>query len=215
MNRSFVFPLSVIAILSASYASAETVSVGQFSKGLLTGWEEKIFKGTTQYQLQRDGNTQVLAATVADGASGMFKRIKVDLTRTPYLNWRWKVDKAWPALDEKTKGGDDYPARLYVVVQRGLFGVSSKSINYVWASQQPVESVWVNAFTTQAILIAVESGDKNVKQWRSYKRNVKTDLRQTFNEDFDQIDIVAVMSDGDNSQQSGRAYFGDIWFSDK
>ncbi|MGL5251334.1 MAG: DUF3047 domain-containing protein, partial [Enterovibrio sp.] len=52
-------------------------------------------------------------------------------------------------------------------------------------------------------------------QWRSYKRNVKADLRQAFNEDFNQIDIVAVMSDGDNSQQSGRAYFGDIWFSDK
>ncbi|MGL5291947.1 MAG: DUF3047 domain-containing protein, partial [Vibrionaceae bacterium] len=38
---------------------------------------------------------------------------------------------------------------------------------------------------------------------------------QAFNEDFSHIDIVALMSDGDNSKQSGRAYFGDIWFSDK
>ncbi|MGL6177071.1 MAG: DUF3047 domain-containing protein [Vibrionaceae bacterium] len=215
MNKSFMYQLSAIAILSSSYVSAETVPVGQFSQGLLTGWEDRVFKGTTQYQLQRDGNTQVLAATVSDGASGKFKRIKIDLNRTPYLNWRWKVDQAWAGLDEKTKGGDDYPARLYVVVQRGLLGISSKTVNYVWASQQPVDSVWVNAFTTQAILIAVESGDKNIQQWRSYKRNVKADLRQAFNEDFNQIDIVAVMSDGDNSQQSGRAYFGDIWFSDK
>ncbi|MGL4735152.1 MAG: DUF3047 domain-containing protein [Enterovibrio sp.] len=215
MNKSFMYQLSAIAILSSSYVSAETVPVGQFSQGLLTGWEDRVFKGTTQYQLQRDGNTQVLAATVSDGASGKFKRIKIDLNRTPYLNWRWKVDQAWAGLDEKTKGGDDYPARLYVVVQRGLLGISSKTVNYVWASQQPVDSVWVNAFTTQAILIAVESGGKNIQQWRSYKRNVKADLRQTFNEDFNQIDIVAVMSDGDNSQQSGRAYFGDIWFSDK
>ncbi|MGL5249776.1 MAG: DUF3047 domain-containing protein, partial [Enterovibrio sp.] len=208
MNKSFMYQLSAIAILSSSYVSAETVPVGQFSQGLLTGWEDRVFKGTTQYQLQRDGNTQVLAATVSDGASGKFKRIKIDLNRTPYLNWRWKVDQAWAGLDEKTKGGDDYPARLYVVVQRGLLGISSKTVNYVWASQQPVDSVWVNAFTTQAILIAVESGDKNIQQWRSYKRNVKADLRQAFNEDFNQIDIVAVMSDGDNSQQSGRAYFG-------
>lgn len=215
MNKSFMYQLSAIAILSSSYVSAETVPVGQFSQGLLTGWEDRVFKGTTQYQLQRDGNTQVLAATVSDGASGKFKRIKIDLKRTPYLNWRWKVDQAWTGLDEKTKGGDDYPARLYVVVQRGLLGISSKTVNYVWASQQLVDSVWVNAFTTQAILIAVESGDKNIQQWRSYKRNVKADLRQAFNEDFNQIDIVAVMSDGDNSQQSGRAYFGDIWFSDK
>ncbi|MGL4827434.1 MAG: DUF3047 domain-containing protein [Vibrionaceae bacterium] len=215
MNKSFMYQLSAIAILSSSYVSAETVPIGQFSQGLLTGWEDRVFKGTTQYQLQRDGNTQVLAATVSDGASGKFKRIKIDLNRTPYLNWRWKVDQAWAGLDEKTKGGDDYPARLYVVVQRGLLGISSKTVNYVWASQQPVDSVWVNAFTTQAILIAVESGDKNIQQWRSYKRNVKADLRQAFNEDFNQIDIVAVMSDGDNSQQSGRAYFGDIWFSDK
>ncbi|MBM5574976.1 DUF3047 domain-containing protein [Deefgea sp. CFH1-16] len=54
---------------------------------------------------------------------------------------------------------------------------------------------------------------KTPSKWRNYKRNVKADLKQAFGEDFTQIDIVALMSDGDNSQQSGRAYFGDIWFT--
>ncbi|MGL4996787.1 MAG: DUF3047 domain-containing protein, partial [Deefgea sp.] len=159
------------------------------------------------------GQTQVLVANVAGGASGKFKKVKIDLNRTPYLNWRWKVDQAWIGLNEKTKAGDDYPARLYVVVERGLLGISSKTVNYVWASQQPVGSLWPNAFTSQAALIAVESGNQNTQQWRSYKRNVKADFKNAFGEDFAQIDVVALMSDGDNSQQSGRASFGDIWFT--
>lgn len=213
MKQLPIFSSGICWMMSAFTLRAETIPVGQFSQGQLAGWEDKAFKGMTQYQLQRDGQTQVLAAEVMGGASGKFKKIKIDLNRTPYLNWRWKVDQAWPGLNEKTKAGDDYPARLYVVVERGLLGISSKTVNYVWASQQPVGSLWPNAFTSQAALIAVESGNQNVRQWRTYKRNVKADLKEAFGENFTQIDAIAVMSDGDNSQQSGRACFGDIWFT--
>ncbi|AZN36178.1 DUF3047 domain-containing protein [Iodobacter ciconiae] len=213
MKPLISYLLSISFLISTHLVKAETTAVGLFSQGQLGGWEEKTFKGTTHYKLQPEGSAQVLAATISGGASGKFKKIKIDLNRTPYLNWRWKVDQTWLGLNEKTKSGDDYPARLYVVVERGLFGISSKTVNYVWASQQSVGSLWPNAFTTQAALIAVESGNKNIQQWRSYKRNVKADLRQAFGEDFTHIDAVALMSDGDNSQQTGRAYFGDIWFT--
>jgi len=213
MKQFPIFALGICLVMSAYPLRAASIPVGQFSQGQLAGWEDKSFKGSTQYQLLRDGQTQVLVANVAGGASGKFKKVKIDLNRTPYLNWRWKVDQAWLGLNEKTKAGDDYPARLYVVVERGLLGISSKTVNYVWASQQPVGSLWPNAFTSQAALIAVESGNQNTQQWRSYKRNVKADLKHAFGEDFMQIDIVALMSDGDNSQQSGRAFFGDIWFT--
>ena len=196
MNKLMLHCFGVSLVLISGVACAETVSVAQFSQGQLTGWEDKTFKGQTQYQLQQEGNTQVLAATVAGGASGKFKKVNIDLNRTPYLNWRWKVDQAWQGLNEKTKAGDDYPARLYVVVERGLLGISSKTVNYVWASQQKIGSVWPNAFTSQAALIAVESGSKNTQQWRTYKRDVKADLRQAFGDNFSQIDVVALMSDG-------------------
>lgn len=213
MKQLPIYASGICLLMSAYPLQASSIPVGLFSQGQLAGWEDKSFKGSTQYQLQRDGQTQVLVANVADGASGKFKKMKIDLNRTPYLNWRWKVDQAWVGLNEKTKAGDDYPARLYVVVERGLLGISSKTVNYVWASQQPVGSLWPNAFTSQAALIAVESGNQNVQQWRTYKRNVKADLKQAFAENITQIDAIALMSDGDNSHQSGRAYFGDIWFT--
>ncbi|MGL5429859.1 MAG: DUF3047 domain-containing protein [Vibrio sp.] len=214
MNVFKIFLLIMINIINLNYVNAtEVINVGEFSKGIFNDWQEKEFKGTTQYQLENQDGMQILAATVSSGASGLFKKIKIDLNQTPYINWQWKVNQAWPNLNEKTKEGDDYPARLYVVVERGFLGISSKTVNYVWSSQQPVNNMWVNAFTSQAVLIAVESGSENVKQWRNYKRNVKEDLKQAFGEEFNQIQVVALMSDGDNSKQSGQAYFGDIWFT--
>ena len=67
----------------------------------------------------------------------MFKKKRIDLHQTPYLNWRWRVDKPLHALDEKTKSGDDYGARIYVVIDGGLFFWNTKAINYVWASASP------------------------------------------------------------------------------
>ena len=41
----------------------------------------------------------------------------VDLARTPWLNWRWRAAEtpAWSAADERSKQGDDFLARVYVI----------------------------------------------------------------------------------------------------
>ena len=191
----------------------ERVPVGEFSKGSLDEWQEKRFSGETHYRLVPGAGALVLEAVTSSSASGLYREIRVDLTRTPWLNWSWRVDRVYQGVDERSKSGDDYPARIYVVVSGGWRFWSTRALNYVWASLLPEGTQWPNAFTANARLIAVESGSAHLGEWRHYRRNVREDLRMAFGEAIPEIHAVALMSDSDNAGQAATAWYGDIWFS--
>ena len=209
--------LSLILLALSSPGWARSPPVGVFSEADFSGWTEKSFKGHTLYEFAKDqelGKTVVYARTQG-AASGRFKKIMVDLTKTPFLNWSWKIEKPYAGIDENTKAGDDFPVRVYVVVERGFLGLSTKALNYVWASEKPVGASWPYPFTSQAKMLAVNSGALDAGKWVSHKRNVHDDLKAAFGEDFTEIHAVAIMTDGDNGGRQARAWYGDISFSEK
>lgn len=195
------------------------IKVGNFSEGDLSGWEEESFKGHSQYTFvaAKDGEqrAKVLQASTEGQASGLFKEVDVDLNETPYLHWSWRVDNVFRNNDERSKEGDDYPARIYVVVSGGIFFWNTRAVNYVWSSNQAQASEWDNAYTDNAKMIAVQAGEENVGKWVHERRNVRKDLQRLFGDGVTHIDAVAVMVDGDNTGQSATVYFGDIIFSEK
>ena len=200
-------------IFYASLAIAEPLMIGEFSTNNLHGWEEKIFEGETTYRIVSQEGKDVLVAESHAAASGLFKKITVDLNKTPYINWSWKAENILPGINEKTKEGDDYPARIYMVSSGGFFFWKTKAVNYVWSSNQASGDAWPNAYTSRAHMVVVESGNSNVATWRNYKRNVREDFKQFFGEDVSEIDVIAVMTDTDNSGLSARTYYGDIYFT--
>lgn len=211
--RPAVFLLATL-LLQTLPAAADTVAVGAFSSGDLAGWEEKSFKGQTRYELvPGPAGATVLQATTDGAASGRFRKVRVDLTRTPVLNWSWKIDAPYRDIDESTKAGDDFPVRVYVVVERGPLGMLTRALNYVWASSKPVGARWPNPFTGQAMMLAVDSGAARAGAWVSHKRNVRDDLRAAFGDDVAEVHAVAIMTDGDNGNRRVRAWYGDIFFT--
>lgn len=193
------------------------IVVGTFSRGSLSNWQSRSFKGETTYEIVRDPDlgATVLAAKADGAASGRFRKIKIDLVKTPFLNWSWKVMNVFPGIDETVKAGDDFPARIYVVVERGLLGTRSLALNYVWASQHALGSDWPSPYTSQVRLIASDSGSQGIGTWVHHKQNLREDLRKAFNEDIREIDAVAVMTDADDHRGHAQTFYGDIWFSSK
>ncbi|MGD9631896.1 MULTISPECIES: DUF3047 domain-containing protein [unclassified Afipia] len=206
--------LAAFVLPPGNAVADDTVVVGAFSQANVSGWETRSFKGETVYALVRDParNAIVLQATSNAAASGRFRKITIDLTRTPFMNWSWKVTHPLSGLDENAKTGDDFAARIYVVSEKGIMGMNSLSINYVWASKHSAGSHWTSPFTKQVRLVAVNSGSNGLNTWVSHKRNVRSDLRELFGQDITSIDAVALMTDTDNSGQRATAYYGDIWF---
>jgi len=212
LNQSILFVL-LVSILPFSYAQETRIDIGRFSQSDLSDWEEKSFVDHTHYDFIQGPQHMVLRARTLASASGLFRDIEVDITKTPFINWSWKVDNIYQGNNEHQKEGDDYPARIYIVVSGGMFFWKTRAINYVWSSNQAIGSNWDSAYTGNAKMIAVGSGDKKTGQWVMEKRNVYQDLKSLFGEVIPKIHAIAVMSDSDNTKQSATAYYGDIYFS--
>lgn len=211
MRKAHLILLLLACGSVSTLAAAMTLTVGHFSGGDLTGWETKSFQGMTHYRVVTKDGTKVVQADSQGAASGLLRELRVDLEKLPYLNWSWRVEDVLSGIDERTKAGDDYPARVYVIVSGGIAFWRTKTLIYVWSSRQPVGSIWENAFTANACVMALQSGKGN--GWATEHRDVRADFKRCFNDEISFIDAVAIMTDTDNSQQAATAWYGDIFFS--
>ena len=209
----------ILLLLSTAIRAEETsekLMIGYFTSGSLEHWKAQEFKGKTHYQLADLAGIRVLRADSADSASGLFKKQPIDLQKTPIMNWRWRIENRLDTINEQVKSGDDYAARIYVVVSGGLAFWRTLAINYVWASASPKDEIWPNAFAgDHVMMIALRSSGDQIGVWYTEKRNILTDLKQQFGEDIAYIDAVAIMTDTDNTHGKVTAYYGDIFFSNQ
>jgi hypothetical protein len=211
--NSLYFALLMPFTIQYAFA-VDTLMLGEFSRNRLDGWEHKTFKAETKYQLQTLDGVVVLKADSHAAGSGLFKEQLIDLDKTPFLNWSWRISNRLNGLNEQSKSGDDYAARIYVVVKGGLAFWQTKAINYVWAGNTAKDTVWPNAFAgDHAMMVALRGLEAPLNVWHKEKRNVRSDLQKLFGENLHSIDAVALMTDTDNSGGQVSAFYGDIWFS--
>ncbi len=204
----------IIALFSASvsHARADELLVSRFSSEGLNGWESKSFKGATEYRVVREDGRAVVKADSHGSASGMVRKISFDPSRYRYLRWSWKIASTIKGGDERIKSGDDYAARLYVLFP-GRFFWQMKAINYLWANRLPKGDTIPNAFTGNAKMIAVESGNSRAGQWLTEERDLFADYRTLFGSDPGEAEGIAIMTDTDNTGGSAEAWYGDIILS--
>ena len=196
------------------YLHAETIAIGQFSKDDLSGWKEKIFDGETVYKIKQLEEKSVLESYSSNSASGLFKKVEIDLRKTPFINWSWKVKDTLDMDDERAKSGDDFSARIYVVFSDGPFFWQTKTLNYVWANQAKVGDHWSNPYTKNAQMLAIQTGNQHSDQWQMERRNVLEDIQTIFGKSVKEIKAIAIMTDTDQTDATAQAWFCDIWFSD-
>lgn len=208
MIRSCCSLLLLLAFFSTP-AHAATRVIDDFEAGLAPGWTVKEFKGLTTYSVVGDGGGKVLQAESKGTASGLVYGIDYAPTDYPILAWRWKVANIIAKGDETVKSGDDYAARVYVIFPHWFF-LKTRSINYIWANKLPKEASFPNAFTGNAVMLAVESGPQRVGEWISERRNIIADYRRLFGEEPPAVGAIAIMTDTDQTGSAATAWFDDI-----
>lgn len=201
-------------LLSSTALSAMTLQLPPLTAPGHAGWREQRFVGRTEYRAVREDNRDMLLASSRGTSSGLYCERRIDLQRTPFLNWSWKVKTVIQGTDERQKSGDDFPARVYVVAKGGLTFWRTKALSYVWSNSHPVGTFWPSPFTANAVLIAAQSGKQRLGSLVDEKHNIREDWQRAFDENISAIDVIAIMTDTDNSGQSASALYSTPWFSE-
>lgn len=204
---------ALLLLLALGAASAGVERIDVLRDGDLGGWEEKVFNGRTRYERVRRDGRQVVRATSRGSASGMVRRLRIDLEKTPILDWTWRVEATLGGIDERTREGDDYAARVYVIRSHPLFLWKTRAVNYVWASARDEGETWPNAYTDSARHVALRTGDALAGQWVRERRDVRADFRALFGEEVRHVDAVAIMTDTDDTGAAATAWYADIAFT--
>ena len=195
---------------------AETVNVFMFTEEeFLTLKVKKVIgaDSKTKYSLGSNENGNYLRGEAENAASVIGKDIEINLSITPYINITWKIEKDLSGINENSKKGHDYAARVFVIKKTGVTSLSKKAMNYVFSSNNEINNNWPSPYTKKSIDYILSTTKKNLNEWVTVKANVKEHFKKYHDLDIDEIDGVAIMTDTDNSKLKAISYYQNIYFS--
>ena len=212
MYKNFITIL-FSSFLFSNIVLAEKVTVFDFTEDEFKTLQVKKVKGETTWRLGSNEKGNFIKAEAEGKGSGLGKEVKIDLSKTPFINITWKVEKDLSGIDEKTKKGHDYAARVFVIKKTGTTMLSNRAINYVFSSNQNVDENWRSPYTKKSVDYVLSTTKENLDTWVTVKANVKDHFKKFH--DLDVVDLtgVAIMMDTDNSKLKAISYFQNIYFS--
>ena len=212
MFKNFLSALFFIILLSKS-TFAEKVEVFDFTEDEYKKLKIKKVKGYTTWNLGVNENGNYIKAEAEGQGSGLGKEIQIDLSKTPFLNITWKVEKDLSGIIENSKKGHDYAARVFVIKKTGTTVLSNRAINYVFSSNNNIDEYWASPYTKKSIDYVLSTTKENLNDWVTVKRNVRQDFIKLHGLNIKGLSGVAIMTDTDNSKLKAVSYYQNIYFS--
>jgi len=203
------------SFLCSSNVTAEKVIVFDFTQNEFDTLKVKRVKGETTWTLGSNENGNFIKAEAKGKGSGLGKEIIINLSKTPFINITWKVEKDLSGIVENNKKGHDYAARVFVIKKTGATALSNRAINYVFSSNNKVGENWPSPYTKKSIDYVLSSTKKNLNTWVTVKANVKDDFLKLHGIKVSDLSGVAIMTDTDNSKLKAISYYQNIYFSSK
>lgn len=236
MKNSYSGVLLIIVML-ASGSSFAQVMIGKFSSikpEIPAPWQLIRLETqvpATSYRISLWDGVDAIEARAERSMALLGRPVDIDLTNTPVLCWRWRVDGVVRSADMKRRRGDDYAARIYLAfdlpsaalsltdkasltLARAFYGsrVPDGAINYVWDNRHPVGTHMPNAYTDRVRMIVQRSGNDEAGFWVTERVNIHQDVKRSFSTSDARLKLVAVASDSDNTGETVRAGFADLHF---
>jgi hypothetical protein len=214
MKPIFIIHLAIFMVFFVNLPAAGAGShIGMdFTTDSLDDLEYIELEGDTEYFMTHDDEGPYLEARGNNGASGYAFKQKINLKKTPWLSWTWKVDQPLRNNDERTRGGHDFPARVFIVVNTGPFPWQKLVLNYTWGTTSNKGDHWASPYTDKAHDVIIDDASSPTGEWITNQRNVREDFKKYFGRDIRKAHAVAVMTDGDNTGQSPVAGYRRVIF---
>ena len=204
------------SIIFIHSSNAEMIKVFEFTDEEFKTLEVRKVRGSnekTTYSLGMNENGSFLRAEAKGTASGLGKKVKIDLSKTPFINITWKIEKDLKGIDERSKKGHDYAARVFVVKKTGLTPLSNKAVNYVFSSNNSTNEFWRSPYTKSSIDYVLSTTKENLNEWVTVKANVKEHFKKLHDLNVEELTGLAIMTDTDQTDIKAISYYQNIYFS--
>lgn len=207
---TFIYPFLFTA---ESVAQDSTyVLLGGFEEGWQESWvERKISAEPTRYEVVEADKDSILQIESETSALMLWRMMNVGKFDRGTLSWEWKLDSVLSGdIPERSKMGDDYAARVFVVFEPHAVSWKTRALCYVWAAKEPIGASYDNPYANSVRMIVVESGKENKGEWQTVERNIVSDYQEAFGGKPEMISAIALMVDTDNSNQEAFTWFDDV-----
>lgn len=217
---------------AAADVAASAAEAARTSPLLPSGWEPWILhpsKAKTRYRLEKLESGMAMRADADSSASGLVSPLRIDPTRRPILEWRWRIDALIPGADNTDRYAEDAPVRVVLAfdgdksvlpLKDRLFFEQAKlfagrelpyaTLMYIWENNKAVGTVIQNPHTARVRKIVVASGPLGVREWKSFRRNIVEDFKLAYGKPPGKLLGVAILTDTDNTKEKVTAWYGDI-----
>jgi len=185
-----------------------------------------------------EGKKTVLMVRSIGSASGVLRRIDIDLKKFPVLVWRWKINRVVGMAIESRKDRNDSAARVRVIFGMAApkplkgppeivkffksFGIQTEGkeprgfkIDYIWGNNVLKGEVIDYPSSKNHKMVVVESGNKRAGRWVWEKRNLVEDFKAFFRKSPPTLIGIMVLTDTDQTNEGVVAHYSSIIMMDK
>ena len=203
----------ILTLLVISSSKSETLKVFEFTNEEFDQLKKRKVKGETTWTLGSNESGNFIKAEAEGVGSGLGKEVLINLNKTPIINITWKIEKDLSGINENSKKGHDFAARVFVVKKTGSTALSNRAVNYVFSSNNEIGKYWRSPYTKKSIDYVLSTTKEKLNEWVTVKANVKEHFKLLHDLDVNELNGVAIMTDTDNSKLKAVSYYQNIYFS--
>lgn len=225
--RALMFSLPITFVAPVVYSQERKVLFREDFNNL-DNWKPVYFpkiERHTSYTVESDRQKTFLRAESRSSASGIVFKHPFNVHEYPRVTWRWKAENTYEKGNARSKSGDDYPIRVYVIfkydpekvgfLDRAKYEMAKliygeypphSSLNYVWANREHKEQVITSTYTKKSKMIPLQMGGKNLGTWQIEDQAIIEDYKRAFGTDPPPIASIAIMNDSDNTGEESISY---------
>ena len=199
------------SLLSKTSAQDKTLFI-DFTNGWTAAWEMKqLHRRPNRFSIAGENGNRVLKVFSSSSASGIFRKFEIEPLASGTISWKWKVSTSLEKNNkERTRAGDDYAARVFLLFEPHFFSWRIPNICYVWAGNEAVGSTFKSPHIASVCTIVLQQGNKNSMKWLQEERDFVADYVKCFRKNPRKLSAVAIMADTDDTGGATTAWFDDL-----
>lgn len=162
------------------------------------------------YSIQVENGNHFLHAAPIPGVEGRIiaKKTYINLKKTPYLKWRWRVHKLPKDGNERTK--NDSAAGVYIFLQKGI---KRRILKYCWSTTY-TDKDWIESKSSTWLwktkLKVLRQGPP-LGEWVEEIVDIRKDFQEAFGMEAPQgSEGIGILTDGDQTNSESVADYDDF-----